>query len=83
MNNISPQIQFTMEIETDNSLHSIDVLVSFQTYGTLTHQVYRKNTHTKSYLNYNSHHHPTQKSIVLKTMVTQAIGIFAPQFLEK
>jgi hypothetical protein len=33
--------------------------------------------------NASSHHHPTQKSIVLKTLITRAIHISSPQFLAK
>jgi len=46
LNNISPHIQFTMEIQMDNSLPFLDVLILHQLNGTLTHQAYRKKTHT-------------------------------------
>jgi hypothetical protein len=83
LNSISPNIQFTMEMQKDNSLPFLDVLISQLPDGSLTHQVYRKNMHTDRYLHAHSHHHPTQKSVVLKTLVTHAIQISTPQFLEK
>ncbi len=80
-NNIAPYIQFTMEIEFDNSLPFLDVLVSRHPNGSLSHQVYRKNNHTNRYLHALSHHHPSQKSSVLKTLIYIALRIFFPQFL--
>jgi hypothetical protein len=47
----------------------------------LSHQVYGKKTHTDKYLNVSSHHHPAQKFVVLKTLISYAIYIYAPQFL--
>ena len=36
------------------------------------HSVYRKPTHTNRYLNANSHHHPSQKQGLIKTLVKRA-----------
>jgi len=49
LNNISPHIQFTMELEKDGSLPFLDVLVSRKSNGTLTDQVYYKKNHTGRY----------------------------------
>jgi hypothetical protein len=46
INNISPHIQFAMEMQEDNSLPFLDVLISCLLDGSLTHQVYRKMMHT-------------------------------------
>jgi hypothetical protein len=54
-----------METQIDNSLLFLGVFVSREPYGTLTHQVYRKKIHIDRYLYAHSHHHPTQKSIIL------------------
>jgi hypothetical protein len=69
-----------MEIQKDNSIPFLDVFISN---GFLNCQVYRKKTHSDIYLHVDSHHHPAQKSIVLKTLITGAIRISAPQFFEK
>jgi hypothetical protein len=83
LHNISAHIQFTMEIQNENSLPFLDVLISHQSDGTLTHQVYRKKSQAYHYLHVQSQHHPTQKCIVLKNLIAHAIRNFAPQFLEK
>jgi hypothetical protein len=83
LNNNNPHIQFTMEMEKDNSLPFLDVLISHIPNGSLTHQFYLKNTDTNRYLHAQSHHHPAQKFVVLKTIVSRAIRISNPQFLEK
>jgi hypothetical protein len=71
-----------MEIKKYNSLPFLNVLISRLPDGSLTHQVYRNKTHVDRYLHAQSHHHPTQKSIVLKTLVSRAIQIFVPHFLK-
>jgi hypothetical protein len=72
-----------MEIQKNNSLPVLDVLINRLLGGSLSHQVYRKKTHTNIYLNAHSHHHPTQKNVILKTLATRALRILAPQFLAK
>jgi hypothetical protein len=72
-----------METQKDNSIPFLDVLISRLPDGSISHQVYRKKTHTDRYLNASSHHHPTQKYVVLKTLVTRAICNSSPQFLAK
>jgi hypothetical protein len=70
LNSIPPHIQFTMEMEKDSSITFLDVLVYHPPNGSLTHQVYRKKTHTNIYLHAQSHHYPAQKFDVLKIPVT-------------
>jgi hypothetical protein len=82
LNIISPQIQFTIEIQTYNSLPFLDVLVSRQPDGTLTHEVYRKMNHTDRYLHAHSHHHPAKNSSVLKTLISRALRISTPRVLK-
>jgi hypothetical protein len=71
------------EMEKDDSLPFLNILISCLPNGSLTHQVYQKKTHTDRYLHAQSHHHPAKKYVVLKTLVTRAIRISDPQFLEK
>ncbi|XP_055856163.1 uncharacterized protein LOC129919329 [Episyrphus balteatus] len=58
LNSVHSKIQFTMEIEENNTLAFLDVKVIKNQDGTLGHTVYRKNTHTDRYLHAASHHHP-------------------------
>jgi hypothetical protein len=40
--------------------------------GSLGHKVYRKPTHTNLYLNAKSHQHPSNKQVVLSTLIHRA-----------
>ena len=75
LNNQNNTIRFTMEIEINMSLPFLDVVISKNDNGSISHQVYRKKTHSDRYLHSNSHHLPTQKTGVLNTLVTGAIRI--------
>ena len=55
VNSIRPSIQFTMEKESNNTLPFLNVLIS-QTEQGFTTSIYRKQTFTGQYLNFNSHH---------------------------
>jgi hypothetical protein len=68
-------ITFTMETETDNRLPFLDVLVEKKENGSLGHSVFRKKTHTDLYLHANSHHHPQQKSGIIKTLFHRACSL--------
>jgi hypothetical protein len=72
LNNIHPNIMFTMEVEQNKTLPFLDVLVSRRSDGSLGHSVYRKSTHTDLYLHARSAHHPAQKWAVLTTLVRRA-----------
>ncbi|CAK1594250.1 unnamed protein product [Parnassius mnemosyne] len=75
LNSINPKIQFTMELEANNTLAFLDVLVIQNPDNTIGHTVYRKNTHTNRYLNGESHHHPSQLATVGKSLFQRARGI--------
>ena len=64
-----------MDIEENNKLPFLDVLISRKEDGSVSHQVYRKNTHTDRYLHADSHHFPPQKIRVINTLVTKALRI--------
>jgi hypothetical protein len=72
-----------MELEEDNNIPFLDVLIHMKQDGHLGHQVYRKKTHTESYLHAISHHHPTHKMGVLNTLALKAIRIYDEEHLEK
>ena len=75
LNSINPKIQFTMELESNNSLAFLDILVIRKPNNTLSHTVYRKATHTDRYLNGDSHHPPSQLATVSKSLLQRARGI--------
>lgn len=75
LNSQSNSIKFMMEVEENGCLPFLDILIKRNQDGTISHQVYRKKTHTEHYLHANSHHHPAQKLGVLNTLATRAIRI--------
>lgn len=76
-----PDIQFTMEIESNGQLPFLDVLVTRLPNRELGHSVYRKPTHTNRYLNALSHHHPSQKQSVINSLVHRAVTLSEPDSL--
>jgi hypothetical protein len=50
----------------------LDIDFYRKTDGSLGHKVYRKPTHTKLYLQQNSHHHPANKQSVLTSLIYTA-----------
>ena len=64
-----------MEIEENNKIPFLDILISRKEDGLISHQVYRKNTHTDRYLHADSHYFPPQKVGVINTIVTRALRI--------
>ena len=67
-----PSIKFTLEMQKeDKTISFLDVLLIIEEDGSLGHKVYRKPTHTDSYLHYNSFHHPSIKNSVCKTLINR------------
>ncbi|XP_042202209.1 uncharacterized protein LOC121852182, partial [Callorhinchus milii] len=75
INSRHPSIRFTMEVEKDGKLPFLDILFERRPDGSLGHSVYRKAIHTDSYLKPDSHHHPSQKNSLIKTLYHRAHGI--------
>jgi len=82
LNSISSEIKFTMELEENGKIPFLDVLINRKEDGTLGHQVYRKKTHTDSYLHADSYHHPSQKFGILNTLAVRAFRISDPDHLK-
>jgi hypothetical protein len=55
-----------------NHLPFLDLDIYRRPAGSLDHNVYRKPTHTNLYLNAKSHHHPSNKQVVLSTLIHRA-----------
>ncbi|CAH2086613.1 unnamed protein product [Euphydryas editha] len=82
LNSINNNIQFTMELEANNTLAFLDVLIIRNPDHSLSHSVYRKSTHTNKYLNGASHHHPRQLSAVGLSLFQRARGICDEKHLD-
>lgn len=62
-------------MEENGSIPFLDVRITKRPDATLSHQVYRKPTHTEQYLHVDSHHHLAQKLGVIKTLATRDLKI--------
>jgi hypothetical protein len=71
LNGVRPAIQFTMEMEVNNSIPFLDVLVT-KTDSSLSTRVYRKPTHTGRYLNFDSNHPPYIKKGLIRSLQKRA-----------
>lgn len=58
LNNIHPNIQFTIEKEIKEMPQFLDIMIIHKANLPLGHKVYRKPTHTDLYLYTISNHHP-------------------------
>jgi hypothetical protein len=71
LNSLRPTIQFTMEVETNNTFPFSDVLFAKRV-SNLSTKVYRKPTHTGRYLNFKSDHLQHVKRGVVYSLVNRA-----------
>ena len=71
LNSQKPAIQYTMEKESEKKIAFLDVLVEKERTSATT-SIFRKETHTDRYINYNSHHHARIKSGIIECLKTRA-----------
>ena len=72
LNNVDPNINFTIEPEQDDQLAFLDVLVMQTQDGKLATKIHRKTTHINRYLNYHSAHSIDQKQGVVMNLYNRA-----------
>lgn len=82
LNNQSSSIKFTMECEINGCLFFLDAFIFKEEDGSFSHQVFRKKTHIKQYLNAKSHNFPAQKLSVLNTLAPRALKVSDENHLE-
>ena len=82
LNLLSDSIKFMMKVEVGGFLPFLDILLSRNEDGSISHRVFYKKTHTEQYLHAGSHHFPAQKFGVLCTLVTRALRISDDNSLE-
>jgi hypothetical protein len=69
-NNITPNIKFTMEEETDNSINFLDITIRKEN-NTLTFNVYRKSTATDSIIPRDSCHPQEHKHAAIRHLINR------------
>ena len=79
LNGVNEHIQFTLEMEADNSLPFLDVMLYHRPDGSIHTSVYRKPTHTDHYLDF-SHHPLEHKRSVVTTLFCRASSITSTMF---
>lgn len=82
LNSLHPKMEFTSELEENDSLAFLDVLIIRKQDGTFGHTVHRKSTHTNRYLNGNSHHHPANFTSVVASLINRAQKICDSEHLQ-
>ena len=84
LNSIRSTIQFAIEKEERGQLPFLDVLVRKDTLSQQFHfSVFRKPTHTDSYINYKSNHHPATKIATILCLRKRAEDICQGEDLKK
>ena len=72
LNSIDPNIQFTVESESEGKLPFLDVLLKREEDSSISTLVFRTATHTNQYLANESHHPTTHKKTVVRTLMCRA-----------
>ena len=67
LNSQHPRIKFTTETQQNGKIAFLDTEVCVTEEGKVKVKVYRKATHTDQYLQWNSHHHISQKLGIITT----------------
>ena len=68
-------IKFTYESERDDSMPFLDTLIVKKPDGHVKLLIYRKQTHTDQYLNFDSHHPLQHKLSVIRTLLDRCENI--------
>ena len=77
LNNVDPNINFTIELEQDDKLAFLDILFMRTQDGKLATKVHRKTTHTNRYLNYHSAYSIEQKQGVVMNLDNRAQSLIS------
>ena len=82
INSLHENIKFKIEVENNNQLPFLDCLILRDTQSNIPHfKVYRKPTHSNSYIHSFSHHSLNIKIGTMTNIFNRAYNICTPQFL--
>lgn len=82
-NSFNGKLQFTCELEQNNSLNFLDLTIIRNTTNKLKTKWYTKPTSSGRYLNYNSNHPKCQKLSVIIGLTDRAIALTSPEYREE
>ena len=83
LNSRHKNINFTVEVEEEGRLPMLDLVLHRMEDGTITTTVFRKPTHTERYLPFLSHHPPSMKRSVVKSLAHRVNYVSPELRLEK
>nr|CAH8856182.1 unnamed protein product [Trichobilharzia regenti] len=83
LNEIHPNIKFTMEYEHNNEFNFLDLNVKRTNEGTVEKSIYRKETWTGQYLHYNSFCPISYKRGLVRTLYDRARKLCSPNRVEE
>ena len=83
LNNLHPTIKFKVEFEENNCLPFLDVMVKNSLNHNLEFLVFRKATHSNSYIHYFSCHDDNVKYSSISSMFLRAYRVCDPQYLDE
>ena len=72
INSIEASIKFTIKYEKEDTLPFLNILVMKKKSGILATKIYRKETHTNRYLNYESCHSQQQKQDIIISLLNRS-----------
>ena len=72
LNNLHPNIKFSIEAEQDSTLPFLDTLLKRHSDKSISVNIYRKPTHTDQCLHFTSHHNYKAKQNVITTLFERA-----------
>src|SRR5215469_120300 len=82
LNDCVPEIKFTLELEVNGCLPFLDVLL-IRNNDRLSFKIFRKPTHTDSYVHWLSCHSKKVKKGILSGFFLRALRLCCPQFLDE
>ena len=72
LHSLELSIKFTLEMEEGGCLPFLDTELTHHQNGSISISVYKKDMHTKKYLDFRSHHPLVHKLSVIKTLLSRA-----------
>ena len=83
INSINNHIQFESEMEENRKIAFLDLQINRTSVGDLKFSVYRKPTHTNSYLDFQSNNPLPHKISVVRSLIDRAFNLCSPEYLDE